>query len=614
MTMKKILFFFTIVHTIICSAQQSVKDMPWISVDHYQVTPVAGVNTSYHEFSPSFYQNGLVFTSTKYAHGISSVQDKVTGENFSNMFYVPLNSSGEVSGKINYFTYGLNDCKHDGTWSLSNDGSTAFYTKNQKKHGTNGLKNLRIVTSTKSKFGWSRSKNLPFNNVNFSCCHPTLTADGQTLYFASDMPGGLGGMDLWKVSKKEGVWSAPVHCEGDINSAANEIFPVVAPDGTLSFASNRSGGAGGLDIYFADVEGLVSRAEAPVNSSGDDFGLITTQEGNWGFFTSNRAGGQGDDDLYRWVASDKMKSTPQKESTHTIWVMVYDNASKMLLPGVKCQLPDQKTFITDNTGISSVETSRQVSCLCQKEGYQPVSYNINVAEGVNRIPMEPMMMQTALTGKVITIPSNMPVSNATVFIKNGCTQNTLTITTLSDGVFNTHLDCKCTYEITASASGMETTRKSIVVQGPDCDRSKPLEVTMELSKPSVATGPAVEYKEGMVFQLDNIYYDYNKDNIRPDAARELDHLVQVMNQYPAMVIELGSHTDSRGNDAYNLDLSQRRATSAVQYIVAHGIASNRITARGFGETNLVNQCINGVRCSESDHQANRRTTVRIIKM
>lgn len=393
-----------------------------------------------------------------------------------------------------------------------------------KEHGLNFRKrNLEIIIYSKQNDMWV-AEPFPYNNTKeYSVGHASLSADEDALYFASDMPGGKGGTDIWVSNRNsDGTWDPPVNVPGDVNTEGDEMFPSVLHD-TLYFSSNGHIGMGGLDIFKAVKEGSrfaqIQNMRYPINSSTDDFAYVVTRDDEdiqVGYLSSNRPGGEGDDDIYSYAFKK-----PKYEIT--LIGKVYDKATNELLDDVDIQLiktqeTRDSTFVAVNGGFEAVLTKNTAYAVhASKSGH--------MADSVSIAPLSPQ--------------------------------------------------------------GDSTVYASLYLQ--------PIN------------------KKGITFVLENIYYDFDKFDIRPDAALVLNQLVRVLKDNPTLRIELSSHTDSRGSDSYNMSLSEKRAKSAVEYIVQQGIDADRLVSKGYGETRLLNKCSNGVQCSEEEHQQNRRTEIEVLE-
>jgi outer membrane protein OmpA-like peptidoglycan-associated protein len=403
-----------------------------------------------------------------------------------------------------------------------NSDPTSWYDHSSAKDYTN---RLEIYSAHYNNGKWSDVKPFKYNNPDlYSVGHPALSPDSKILYFVSDMPGGYGSTDIYYCELlSDGNWSNPKNAGSAVNTSGKEAFPYVDADGTLFFSSDGLPGMGGLDIFSArgsknnwtNPENL----KYPLNSPKDDFSIIYTESGEAGYFSSNRDGGKGEDDIYSFV------SAPPK--------------SIVLVGITRERLEDNSIALLDNVNI-----------------------------------------------KILNLGD----------------QSIQNITSDSKGKFITALDCGAKYKVSSSKDlhfAASTNVEAVCKTRHDTVFVELVLDRIVINKPIV---------------LQNIYYDFDKWNIRPDAAIELDKLVKILVDNPEINIELGSHTDSRGTTVYNQKLSQHRAESAVAYIISRGISASRITAHGYGESVPVNKCVDGVKCSDEDYQMNRRTEFRVTSI
>ncbi|WP_257668783.1 OmpA family protein [Parapedobacter tibetensis] len=426
-----------------------------------------------------------------------------------------------------------NERFHIGPVAVDAGGNTLYVTRTYPGHDGEYVREgkKKIITNRLELYihthqgGTWQVEPFAYNDVSmYSVGHATLSSDGQTLYFVSDMPGGHGGTDIWYyVEEADNRWGKPMNAGPIVNSPGDELFPNIGPDGALYYSSDGLAGMGGLDVFKSlGSESTWSKPENlryPVNSAGDDFAYIVSTEnegGLAGFLSSNRKGGVGNDDIYSFS---------------------YEKP---------------RIVIVLNGTTSDKSTGERIS-----------STSVTLYDGTREI----------------------------VAKKNSDKM----------GRFEFILDSDMGYTVLGQQEGYHADSAKIRTHG--ITTSDTLEVALLLEPVS---------KIGQTFELEHIYYDFDKDNIRPDAAAILDELVRTMRDNPTLKIELASHTDSRGSDAYNMDLSQRRAQSAVNYLVSRGISRERMVAQGYGETRLVNHCSNGVPCSRAAHQANRRTEVTVL--
>lgn len=418
--------------------------------------------------------------------------------------------------------------------------------------------------------------------TNYHVGSASFTADGNTMFFTlTQIPGKIRrvkkqpstiNVELYSSTKDEkGGWTEPRAFP--YNNAAKYSIgdPFISADGKqLYFASNMPGGAGGSDIYLS-IQNNEGNWASPinlrsVNTEGNERSPVAGINGDF-YFSSDGYIGMGGLDVY--------KGHQNNETIEKIENLRYPFNSPQ----------DDFGFSLDHGGAITFLSSNRTEGLGQDDIYT--------------IKAAPVIL-LKLKGTVINKNTNLPMPNVLVVLSkvNG---GILKVETDATGNFDFNLNPESEYALAGVKTEFLADVKDVSTQG--LVASTVIEKNLYLG--------AIELNKAI--RIDNIYYDFDKWNIRPDAAEELDKLVKTLNENPTIWIELGSHTDSRGKDAYNLSLSQKRAESAVQYIISKGIDKNRITARGYGETQLVNHCANGVECSVEEHQQNRRTEFKIVK-
>ena len=623
--------------------------------DAVQLRNTANINTSNLEFSPTFYQNGIVFASSR----IAGKKDKKIDETFFELFYSETDGNGEPL-KARAFSLQVNSFLHEGPVTFNRTGDKIFFTRNNIKKGlqradSKGVTRLKIYEAQKGIYDWEDIEELPFNSDEFSCAHPTLSADGNKLYFSSDRPGGLGGMDVWMVEKTDDFWGQPINMGDKINTEGHDVFPFMHTSGNLFFASNGHGGKGGLDLFMANVmieDTDVKNLGTPFNSESDDLGLILSPDGESGYFASNREGGVGKDDIYYFDAVDGIMGATTAElltSTITIYdlrkssliegaeIRVFEKSNEGLLSGDNnlyqaVLLPAKEgssefIFKLIRKDVGSLGEADQVSdkkgeatygfmgeneylIVVTKEGYtaKETTYSTIGNESISniRIPLEKLTCAT-VSGIVRNKVTNQLLPNTIVKFWNGCTGEEEEIFSNDQAEYEYCAKPGCDYMI----KGMKENYSGDFVKLPAAELTS-ANLWKDVLLTPTSDGPSIG--AGTVIVLENIYYDFNKSAIRTGAARELDELVVMMQTYSSMMIELSSHTDSRGGGDYNLKLSQARAESAKQFLRSKGINDNRVRAVGYGESQPRNKCIDGVNCTEEDHQYNRRTEVKVTSI
>lgn len=444
---------------------------------------------------------------------------------------------------------GINTPNHEANFIVNQARNTAFFTRCTAPKGEDAF--CRIFVVTKENGEWTLPTPMPFQQPDINYAHPSLSADEQTLYFTCNDPNGFGGYDIWKTTRNKVGWNDPELLGRGINSPGNEQFPVILED-TLYFSSDHHPGLGGLDIFkserISDKGWTVPfNLKPPLNSGNDDFSLLKLPDGQ-GFFTSKRImEGVGEDDIFGF------KSIPLPEIPEEI--------------AVEDPSTDQVTGIT---------------------------LRIFVLEKIYANPDDP---QSKILGR-------RPLTAAKVMIHSPTEQAPANFNTNEEGYVEFSIAENINYQIFASKDGFlnnQTLFNSLNVGLDSNQPNRVFELEIELDK-------IFEQQE---ITLANVYYDLDKWDIREDAAPVLDKLAEVLRLNPNISIELASHTDCRGPDRYNQELSQKRAQSVVNYLIDKGIDATRLGAKGYGEAVPVTDCI-CARCAEEEHQRNRRTTFKIV--
>jgi outer membrane protein OmpA-like peptidoglycan-associated protein len=572
----------------------------------YEVKEVE-FNSSLSEFGPARNGDKLYFASERRVDEIINYEYAWKEAPYHDLYQVDM--SGNVS-RPSMLEGKVNSKFHDGPACFSADGKEIYFTRNNtlfriiSKKGEDKTNHLRIYRATINNNIVSTPEELPFNSADYSCGHPSLSSDGQTLYFASDMPGGFGGSDLYMITKNDTGWNEPVNLGGDINTEGNEMFPFIDENGTLYFTSNGHWNMGGLDLFKADKKGngyTVKNMGYPLNSSSDDFSISVNPDGKTGYFASNREGGTGDDDLYTFkminteiIVQGKVLDIDSKERLSKAEVVAKNEKANVSEDEIDYKVkikPDQPLKLTaDLTEYLPFSTELDISEM-NKEG-EVITYDILMKK-------EDVW---GIYGKVYYKHNNERIPEVKITITDIGVQKVEEYLTDDQGEFRIKLEKEKDYEILFAKKGIFAKRAEYSTKGRQPGWVNADEfVSLAFEKVEV----------NKTIEIPNIYYDLGKWNIRDDAAVELDKVVEFLTDNGDIKIELGSHTDARGSNKSNQWLSQKRAESAVSYIVKNGIDKGRITAKGYGESKLKNRCKDGVKCSETEHQENRRTEIRV---
>jgi outer membrane protein OmpA-like peptidoglycan-associated protein len=445
--------------------------------------------------------------------------------------------------------------------------------------------------------------------------HGVFSKDLKTFIFSAR--GQFGNLDIYESNFEEGAWSAPHPISVHINSSENEDAPFLSADGkTLYFSSKGHNSSGGYDFYMSKKENghwsLPENMGYPMNSAGDDIYISWNEDERSGFFSSNRNGGFGGMDIYTFGLIKK-----------TIKGVARDKDGELLVD-TKVDLVEQEsglseTIVTSADGSYSflVDPEKDFELLGTKEGYFSDNNLVNSHAEDDVIIMDLLLEKDpgiSLYILVLDAASNQPIDSVKVRILDNMVNLSDSLVTDENGDYylplpDKKLQDRGSYNLTLEKEGylVMTVTYNILF-----DREGQYNVLEDLHIKMEKVEIGLDLTD--IIDLNPIYFDYNRYVIRPDAAIELDKIVQVMNDNPTMKIELGSHTDARGSSSQNQKLSDRRAKASAQYIKERIVNPIRITGKGYGESKLVNECSDGVKCSELQHQENRRTEFIILEM
>lgn len=605
------------------------------SLEKYSVQGVtikvqnAPFNTEQEDFGPVIYNGKLLFTSSRRKNEV--VNRKWLGNrlSFLDLYVADINPSDNSVTNIQPIpSKKVNKKYHEGPVAFTPDGKQAFITRNNYgEKGLDGTRHFSLYVSNLVGETWSDPEPVVFNSNDYSVGHATLSPDGKTLFYASDMPGGKGGVDIYRSRWQDGNWSVPENM-ASINTSSDDMFPFFHESGVFFFSSEGYPGYGGLDVFIGqykddDVK-QIRNVGAPFNSSGDDFSVWMNKDALTGMISSNRNGGKGNDDLYTFsmqkpfaFARNIHISAKDEKGNKLSGVLVkVKDASGKELATLTTDANAEAIYESSETGVFNFDGTKKD--YFESEGKvtltddSPENLEANLV-----LEKDPGFM---LLVKVFDKKSSAVLDSVKVTLVNNMTGK-------EEGVFYTNkegmikrpiydkkLNDRVSYNIRMEKKGYlpkgTTYNKELTVPG-TYDVSK--DISLKLEKMEVGTDLA------KAIDLKPIYFDLAKFNIRPDAAVELDKIVAIMNEFPTMVVELGSHTDCRGTAVKNLELSQKRADASAEYIKSRIKDPWRISGKGYGESKILNGCVcegpkKQPKYTEEQHAANRRTEFLVVKI
>lgn len=488
----------------------------------------AGINSKYSDYGSAFYLNKLVFTSARDTGSLMQRKHKWTNQHFTNLYVTDLGEE-MTPGKVGKLSKKVNSKFHESSAVFTKDGQTMYFTRNNFLDGKKGKdgKEITLIKIYKASFEndeWTKITELPFDSDQYSVAHPALSVDEKTLYFVSDMPGTKGQSDIFKAKiNEDGSFGTPENLGNGINTEGKETFPLATDENELYFTSDGHPGLGGLDIFVSKMNsdgsfGEIQNLGDGANSPKDDFAYLIDTKSRRGFVSSNRGGGQGYDDIYKFIETRRLTCEQELYGTVT------DLTTAMVLPDAKISLYDNE-FNLVNTAVTNLS-----------------------------------------------------------------------------GNYTFAVECGKTYNVRAAKIDYTTKEQKITIAWENNGRTN-LPIALEKEACKVVIGDDL----GKCFGIKMIYFDLDKYNIRTEAALDLEKILDVLNQNPTMKLDIRSHTDSRASFKYNEVLSENRAKSTINWLVKNGVDPNRLTGKGYGETQLVNKCSDDVKCTEDEHQLNRRS-------
>jgi hypothetical protein len=580
-------------------------------MDRYKVTAVS-TNSEVSDFGPTWCgETKLIFVSSRRETVGIKRRAGYNNQPFLDLYSADIMPSGDMGG-VRSLKGDVNSKLHEGPATCSSEGHVIYFTRNdliqgKSQRSNEGVHHLNIYLAKRSGDSWGDITQFKFNKSSYSVGHPTISEDGTRLFFASDMPGGQGGADIYYCELVEGQWTEPMNLGTGINTDQDELFPYIAADATLYFASNGHPGLGGLDVFAAPRQSdggyeLSINMGAPVNSPRDDFGLIIDRLGKRGYFSSNRPGGKGDDDIYQFeqlsALAERFLCTGQIISSD------FDTP----LPNVSVELMDASGTVVERTTtdpegkfVFPINKDEEYVLRATADGsFEAVqhfdSYEIEKRQIISSIIR--MENESGLLLRGVCRSKNAGfVADMNVTVVNLSTFETQLVETGQGGDFTVRLEEDEEYEVVFEKKGYFSQSVPVSTLG----LSKGI-VDINSIRPLVFDVADV----GKPLLVERVKWKPGSDHIDKLAKVQLELLTERLMLNPSMIIELGVHTDSRGSASDNLAISQKRADAVREYLVVAGIRSDRATAKGYGSSRVLNKCIPGVECTEEEHEMNNR--------
>ncbi len=621
----------------------------------FEINLVENINSKYSDFCALVYQDALIFISERQIDFVNEKTNSSTNRPYLSIFYSKKEKNFE---KVKEFSNQLSTEYHDGPVSISKDGNTIYFTRSVKGElSKKSINHSKIYQASAKGSKWKDITPMPFNSEDYSVAHPWITEDGKTLFFTSNMPGGFGGMDLYMSSKTGEEWGKPVNLGKEINTALDEVFPYIK-DTLFYFASDGHGGYGGLDIYSIIFKngkalGTPENLKAPINSPADDFG-ITFQDKDTGYFSSNRPGGIGSDDIYSF------KWEGLVEKTAITGVLQY---GKLTADNTKIDLLDENDQV-----IQSTTTDENGNFKFDKLSMDE-NYLIKIDESDESKLNQAKLYLTNSKGEKVILANKLDKGKFTfkalpytyydeLELLEEVDESLLTINIYGQvykklpgdysegmeilildeegnviGKARTDKDGKFIFDKLApdevylfmleegndsfNVILLDENGKVIDAAKKSDGKFKYLRLTSDKTIITLINeiDEVIKIAENENFIISKILYDYDSYEINEPSKKELDKLITILKKNKDIGVELSSHTDDIGSASFNLSLSQKRADAAVEYILSKGIEKKRIIAKGYGKAHPIapNKLPNGDDNPEG-RAKNRRTEFKVIKL
>jgi len=574
----------------------------------YTITPEA-YNSDQSDFAPHYHKDKVVFVSARdrdlfiKKKSLSAIDED---ESHLNVYVAPKENALGDEDVLPFYHSDLNSTLHDGPITFFDGEKQIAFTRNNSRNGKphenkQGRVNLKLFFARLNENDqMTHMTEFDYNNEDYSVAHPWVSEDGNVLYFASDKPGGIGGVDLYRSERlQKNKWSEPVNLGPNINTMGDEFSPFLVDDKVLYFASNGHGGLGGLDIFSSmkvkDAEfGYPTNLGFPLNSSGDDFALILDESKREGLFSSNRAGGLGYDDIYRFKVNQFFLTGKVIERADSLQAI--PNAEVIMTDTLGAEMARS---VSDANGIVhfDLDFDAEYGFKASKDTYSWVD-SLRFSTFTRYLGGDsiliPLWKQSLFAkGSVYSNESQNLLKGATVRIDDLDKGTSSSVVVDDSGLYQFDLQPNTRYRISAGKEGF-------------------IESGFNLDTRNIFKGDLVNdfLLEEVFVEKAVVQFDFDKSELKPEAVEVLQPVLKTLKKNKKYTLNIGAHADSFGTHEYNQSLSDRRAKAVTDFFIANGIVRSRIEAIGFGEELLINRCSNGVECTEEEHSLNRRAEIK----
>ncbi|NHF58265.1 OmpA family protein [Flavobacteriaceae bacterium TP-CH-4] len=559
------------------------------------------INTPTAEFGAVQIDSHIVFSAALKKKEGTAKRYRWNNQHYLDLYSQPLSTIDKGDTSSTDFSKTVNSKMHEGTFAMTQDRKTLYFTRNNFLNGkrkTDGdkISRLKIYRADLVDGEWQNIIELPFNSDDFSTEHPALSPDGTKLYFASDRPGGQGSFDLYEVAiQSDGLYGAPINLGPTINTDKKEQFPFLDTNGNLYFASNGHPGFGLLDVFIATNEnGIFQKPDnlgLPVNSGYDDFSWSLNRDGKTGYFASNRPEGKGSDDIYSF---SETKPLIIEDCKQFIAGTITNRTTKEPITNVQVRLLDA-TGNELETRVTKEDAKFKFKLECNT-GYRIEAHKESY-EGNSKIFQTNKERDTVIDGSMDLYSFEERAKQEAIVLKQKEEEAKRRAKALEEK--------RRKEEIAAKEKRVLEERQAM--ENKEKERQRRIAGAIEREE------AIVKEQQRTVIKTEEIHFDYSLWYLRRESRERLGKVIKIMKANPGIVLEIGTHTDIRGNARYNKKLSQKRAESARDFLIKNGIDEKRVIAKGYGESQPIVECATEEACSEEDHEWNRRCEFVIVK-
>jgi len=575
------------------------------------------VNTDQPSFGVSKYKDGYLFSSAG-VRNLSSGAEYTEDMSYLDLYICEKDARDEFV-QVSPIKGEINSKYHDGPAYFDPVSETIFVTRNNIKNGrpvldSNGNVNLKIYVAQQDDEKWDNIKDLPFNSDEYSTGHPCVSPDGSTLYFVSNMPGGYGGTDIYMSTRNESGWSNPVNLGPKVNTEGNEMFPYLSENNKMYFSSDGHAGLGGLDIFVSEKNGSFFNTALnlgfPINSSQDDFGMMYEEDNQSGYFSSNRDG-KGRDNIYYFSTLEFMKQIFAGTVRSSDPMQSLEGES-ITMKNVKTGELREAILDAQNAFQFTVNSGDELAFFFGGKEYahgEPL-FDHKVDSPLKDTYFD--VGDVALSAETYAATIGKPLINPNEKLEQENERMMQAMLELKEQTNQLASDKASELEMQEAED--QALNAKLKIEDENAIFPDP-RMSASLTNEELGISDADLNRLNSIMaerNMGNVYFAFDSTKLSEKAKQQLRNLAKLIQENPNLLVQISTHTDSRGSKEYNERLSRRRAESVERYLSSLGISSQQVVLTWHGEEQLVNNCTDGKECDDMAHEMNRRAEFAFI--